>query len=239
MGRLAGSVLTITGIVLWYYGGTSGSTGVVNLGLGAIVLGLVLAALPLGDRVDKEALLLAVEPSCAFLENLRRGLNLTGPPVVIPPYENLPSGGVFLPSTDDFRLPLGRLDGESVFVTGPEAESGLLVSPPPGWGILEYTVENVGELSGTGVGYASSAVSSVLSALGLGSAEAFEREDGTIEVFAKPLCDGSVHADPAVSAVLLGIAIGTGELLRIRSVERKNEHVKVTLERLGGIEKWL
>ncbi len=95
--------------------------------------------------------------------------------------------------------PLGKLDGNTVFLAGTEDESGVLIGPPPGrGGIIDYTLENVGELSGgTGIGYAASAVSSVLSALGLGSAEVFEKEDGEIEVFAKPpLCGGPAYADP-------------------------------------------
>lgn len=239
MGRIWGGILVIAGIGLWYYGGTSGVPYLVNLGIGTVILGLVVAALPMGGQVEKESLVLSCDPFCGFVGNLVEDLELKGNPVVIPPYENLPSGGVFIPRSKDFRVPLGKLDGNTVFLAGTEDESGVLIGPPPGRGIIDYTLENVGELSGTGIGYAASAVSSVLSALGLGSAEVFEKEDGEIEVFAKPLCGGPAYADPAVSAVLLGIAMGSGELLEVESVENAGEHVKVTLRRLGGVERWL
>ena len=126
-----------------------------------------------------------------------------------------------------------------MFITGTEDESGVLITPVPGWKIVEYTLNNVGELTGTGMGYASSAISSVLSSLGMGSGEAFEREDGRIEVFVKPLCGDPFYADPAVMATLTGIAMGVNEVLRIESSERKNDHVKLVVEPLGGIERWL
>ncbi|ASJ06367.1 hypothetical protein [Thermococcus pacificus] len=239
MGRLWGSLLAIAGIALWYYGGTQGNVALVNLGIGTIILGIVLAAFPSRGYVDRDALRLSCRDFCGFVENMREGLELRGSPVVIPPYENLPRGGLFLPKNENFSLHLGKFADGAVFITGTEEESGVLMSPPPGWGILEYTLENVGELSGTGVGYASSAVSSVLSALGIGSAEAFEREDGKIELFAKPMCGDPFYADPVLSAMLLGIAMGKGEVLRVESSERANDHVKLILEPLGGIERWL
>jgi len=239
MGKLLGGILTAVGMLLWYYGGTGGITTLVNLGLGAIVLGLVVAALPLGGQVDRNVLPLVCTPSCEFFGSIQRDLELEGEPVIIPPYENLPRGAVFLPKAKDFSIHLGRFDEGSVLVAGSERESGVLINPPSGWEIVSYTLENVGELAGTGVGYASSAVSSVLSALGLGSAEVFEREDGRIEVFVRPLCEGPVYADPVSSAVLLGVAIGAGELMKVSSVEQRKDHVKIVLERLGGVEQWL
>ncbi|ASJ08355.1 hypothetical protein A3L11_03550 [Thermococcus siculi] len=239
MGRLWGGILAVAGIGLWYYGGTEGSVSLVNLGIGAIILGLVLAAMPSRGYVDRETLPMTCGSFCDFIGNMKEELDLEGSPVVVPPYENLPKGGIFLPKAKNFSLRLGKFGEGTVFITGTEEESGILVSPPPGWKIIEYTTENVGELSGTGIGYASSAVSSVLSALGIGSGEAFEREDGRIEVFVKPLCNGPFYADPVVSALLVGVAMGMSQVLKIESSERANDHVKLVLEPLGGVEKWL
>lgn len=239
MGRVVGSILVALGVGLWYYGGMTGMFSLVNLGIGSIILGLVLVALPLGGQVDREAVSLICGASAEFLRDMRDDLELKGQPIIIPPFENLPRGGIFLPKFQDVSMVLGKFEEGKVFVTGSERESGVLVAPPFGWGIVEYVLENVGDLSGTGLGYASSAVASVLSALGLGSAEVFEDENGEISVFVRPLCEGPVYADPVTSAVLIGIALGIGELLRVVSVEKRNEYVKVTLKRLGGIEKWL
>ena len=236
MGRLWGFFLIAIGAVLWYYGGAGGNGYTVNLGLGAVVLGTVLAALPPGGHVEKEALYISCESFPEFIENIRENAKLEGPPIVIPPYENLPTGGIFLPESTKPSPNLGRMSSGTVFVTGGRDEAGILLTPPPGWGVIEYALENVGELRG-GAGYAASAVSSVLSALGLSSAKVFE--DGErIELFVKPLCGDHV-SDPAVSAMLLSVAMGRDELLAVRSVEKVRDHLKITLEPMGGVERWL
>ncbi|NJE05683.1 hypothetical protein E3E36_05905 [Thermococcus sp. M36] len=237
MGKLIGGGLIILGIGLWYYGGSSGSTSMVSLGLGAIILGLVLSAFPFRGYVARDALPLLTGSLCEFVEESVRGLELEGVPVVIPPYDNLPRGGVFIPKSGRFSLSLGMLHEGDVFVLA--GGGGLLISPAPGWEVVEYTVRNSGDIRGTGVGYASSAVSSTLSALGLGSAQAFDEGGGRISVFVRPLCGGSVYSDPVVVAVLLGIAMGENQLLEVESSEVVGEYVRITLRKIGGVEEWL
>ncbi|WP_367883090.1 hypothetical protein [Thermococcus peptonophilus] len=137
MGRISGSVLIgLGGILLWYTGGQSGETALVNLGIGSILLGLVVfPPMPGWGHVSRDALELAVEPGCTFLSNLVRDLELKGKAVVIPPYENLPEGGIFIPASEEFHVPLGGKLGEgTVLVTGTRQETGLLISPVPGRG---------------------------------------------------------------------------------------------------------
>jgi len=234
MGKYVGAVLAVAGIVLWYYGGSSGSAQVVNLGIGTVILAIVAASFPLRGYISREALSTSLHPPCVFIAKAVRDLGLSEKPIVIPPYENLPHGALFFPGKEGSVPNLGLLDGDSVFVGG-----GLLVSPPPGWGVVEYAIENSGELSGAGVGYASSSISSALSTLGLGSGEAFESEDGRIEVFIRPICGEAPQADPAVSAMLLGIAIGTKEIIRVEFLEMSKGHVKLVVKPLGGVERWL
>ena len=238
MGKLIGGLSAAAGILLWYYGGTRGLSSLVNLGIGAIILGMVLSTLSPRGYVDREALTLSCSGFPHFLDNLKEELGLRDGAVIIPPFENLPRGGIFLPESEEFSLRLGKLDEKSPLVTGSGDESGLLISPPPGWGIIEYTLENVGEIRDTGVGYASSAVSSVLSALGLGSGEAFEEGD-KIEVYAEPICDGPFYADPVASAMLIGVAMGKNEVLAVKSAERVKGYWRIVLEPLGGVKRWL
>ena len=235
MGRLSGGLMVLVGMGLWYYGGTSGNSVFVNLGMGSIILGLVLAVLPSG--VDRGSLFITCESFCSFLKNIEDELGLNGKAVIVPPNENLPRGGLFLTKSPEFSISLGRFREGEVFVVGTDRESGVLVSPPPGWNIVEYVIDNVGDLRATGLGYASSAVSSAISALGIGSAEVFEKE-GELEVFVKPVCTNP-HADPVLMAVLLGVAMGIEELLLIDSVDAEGDHFRARVKRMGGVEEWL
>jgi len=235
MGRISGVLMALIGVILWYYGGVSGISVMVNLGIATIIIGLVVGALP-GD-VDRASLRLACGSLCTFIKNLSEELGVREKAVVIPPCENLPKGGLFLPKSDEFSLALGKFREGMVFVEGPEEESGILISPPPGWDIVEYVLNNAGDLGGAGWSYSSKAVSAALSALGIGAARVFESEGG-FEVLVKPVCD-TPCADPVLVSVLLSIAIGTGELLLLDSVEAEGGHFKAKIRRLGGVGEWL
>ncbi|WP_456395678.1 hypothetical protein [Thermococcus sp.] len=240
MSRTVGAALIGIGIILWYHGGTSSNATFINLGIGSIILGLVVAAFPARGYVSREALELSCRDMAEFFEKIVDDLELEGNPVYIPPYENLPQGGVFIPKMKDFRLSLGRLDEGDVFVTGSERETGILISPPPGYELLRYFEENYGELSGTDVGYASSVISGGLGAFGIGSAEVFE-EEGSIEVYIKPLLPGirRVWGDPVSSAVLLGIAMAKGGLISVEDVREANGYLRLKVRMLGSVEEWL
>lgn len=240
MGRIVGAVLIFIGILLWYYGGTSSELTLVNLGVGSIILGLVVAAFPVRGYVSREALELSLEDTGRFLERIVNDLELEGNPIYIPPYENLPRGGIFIPKGKDFSLSLGRLDEGDVFITGSERETGILISPPPGYELLRYFEENHGEIRNTDIGYASSVISGGLSALGVGSAEVFEG-DGSIEVYVRPLLPGvgKVWSDPVSSSVLLGIARAANGPVSVEEVQRVKDYLKIKARVLGGMEEWL
>ena len=240
MSRTVGAALIGIGIILWYHGGTSSNAGLVNLGIGSIILGLVVAAFPARGYVSRESLELSCGDMSEFLGKISKNLELEGKPVYIPPYENLPSGGIFIPKSEEFRLSLGMLDENDVFITGSEKESGILISPPPGYRLLKYFKDNYGEIRETDVGYASSAVSGGLSALGIGSAEVFE-EEGTIEIYIRSFLprNTEVWGDPVSSAVLLAIAEATGELISVEEAQMVKDYIRMKARRLGKVEEWL
>ncbi|WP_461866753.1 hypothetical protein [Thermococcus sp.] len=240
MSRTVGAALIGIGIILWYHGGTSSNSTLINLGIGSIILGLVIAAFPARGYVSKDVLELSCSDMGRFFEKIVEDLELEGNPIYIPPYENLPQGGVFIPKVKEFRLSLGRLDERDVFVTGSGRETGILISPPPGYELLRYFEENYGEIKNTDVGYASSVVSGGLSALGIGSAEIFE-EEGFIEVYIRPLLPKSrkVWSDPVSSAVLLGVARAKDGVISVEEVQKVNEYLRLKVRVLGSVEEWL
>jgi len=231
MKRWGGFFLMGLGFLLWYAGGRSGNSAYVNLGIASLILGIVLLSLFYDENTGDSSPLCS--PYCDFLERLLRDANPRGKPVVIPPYENLPEGGILFPPRDNHPIGLGRLDRNGVLLQ----DGSLLVSPPPGWGVVKMATENAGDLSGVGVGYASSAVLAALNTLGAGGGEVFELED-SVEVYVRYSCAPSIF-DPAVGAVLVSVALGARSLYSVESVEHRNDHLRIELRPLGGIERWL
>jgi len=247
MGKKAGVAAIILGVALWYYGGTSNGTKFVNLGIASIILGLVITTLRGMDVREIERLTHAHVPE--FIDNLRRNMKLTGDPILIPPYPNLPRGGVFLPKSKNPSIKLGMLSENELIVKGSSRESGLLLSPPPGWELLKYFEEHSGSVEGSGASYAASVASSGLSALGLGKVAVFESDDGELEIYAEPLIDGPVYTDPVCSATLLAIARGLNSVISIeeskvadgkgKKVWSKNRKVKIKVRKLGTVKELL
>jgi len=231
MGKVSGIFLTALGTILWYVGGSSGNQAMVNLGIGSIILGIVAFSLPGWRCLPPEAGEVLGAGHCALFSNLASDLGLRGKAFVLPPYENLPRGGIFIPVSPRGSPNLGRLFEGRVLYSEPEP--GLLLSPVPGWGFIDGL-----KLLGSGVGYAASAVSGVLDRFGLPGAKVFE-EDDTVEVYVKASCKEFPYADPVVSAVLVALASGAGEVLVVEEVGEVKGHLKLLLRKAGGVEKWL
>ena len=233
MKRSSGFFLIGLGFVLWYLGGYYGNPTHVNLGIASLILGVVLLSLFYDEKNEQNKLTPLCSSYCEFLEKLVKDADLKGKPVVIPPYENLPDGGIFFIPKDNYPISLGRVDQNSVLLQ----DGTLLVSPPPGWEIVKITIKNVGDLSGVGVSYASSAVLSTLNTLGSGDGTVFELED-IVEVYVRYSCAPSIF-DPSVGALLLSVAYGANSLYSIESIERSGNYLKIKLRPLGEVERWL
>ncbi|NJF25143.1 hypothetical protein E3E29_05660 [Thermococcus sp. Bubb.Bath] len=204
----------------------------VNLGIGAIILGIVAFSLPGWRCMPAEAGNVLTSGTCGLFKNLAEDLELSGKAFAIPPYENLPRGGIFIPVSKNGRPNLGRLfEGRVVFS---EPEPGLLLSPVPGQGILD----EMEDVSGAGIGYAASAFSGVLGRLGLPEVKVFE--DGeNIEAYVETECPDFPYADPVVSALLVALAAGAGEVLVVEDTGTVKGYLKLVLRKAGGVEKWL
>ncbi|WP_029551042.1 hypothetical protein [Thermococcus zilligii] len=231
MGRLSGGILTALGTVLWYLGGSLSNQAMVNLGIGSLIIGIVAFSLPGWKCHPLETGDVLSSSSCAFFSNLASDVGLKGKVFVIPPYENLPHGGIFIPVSPRGKPNLGRLFEGRVLYSEPEP--GLLLSPVPGWRLIEGL-----DILGSGVGYASSAVSGVLDRFGLPGPKVFE-EGENVEVYVKSPCREFPHADAVLSAVLVALAAGAGEVLTVEEIGEVKGYLRLLLKRAGGVEKWL
>jgi len=102
----------------------------------------------------------------------------------------------------------------------------------------EFSLDEMEDVSGAGVGYAASALSGVLGRLGLQGIKVFE-EGETIEAYVPVDCTDLPYADPVVSALLVALADGAGEVLVVEETGEVKGHLKLTLKKAGGVERWL
>ncbi|WP_048058307.1 hypothetical protein [Pyrococcus yayanosii] len=232
-----GLVLTVTGFlkaeVRWE-----------NLGLAAVILGLVVATIKPSNLVKAETASLLLSGYHETMTNLLRGLSLEGNAVYLPPYGNLPKGGLFVPLREDFDLDPARLSEDEPFVTNvpTEKQMGLLLKPP-GAELLEKFEEHL-EGPVTSIAELEGAAGAVLKTLGLADRVYIEEGEETIKIIIQPQqCHFSEActkvACPICSSILLGLTKATGNVITVGAIEKKDYGIEIMARKLGGIEKWM
>ncbi|MFA4647663.1 hypothetical protein P8X24_10545 [Pyrococcus kukulkanii] len=223
-------------------------TDTLNIGLAALIIGAVVLAFKSEEYVRRDTLDLVVTSVQESLKKMINDLGLEGNAVYIPPYENLPEGGIFIPLVQDYRIDLGKLSEDSVFLTevSSEREMGLLIKPPGGKIVEKFEEHLEGEI--TSVSEVESVSTAVLRFLELAESIHIEDAGDTFYVYVKPrnmeFCKRQVKncnqvACPICSSVLLGLAKGSGQLLESERFEIVGERVRITVKKLGGISEWM
>ncbi|AMM53292.1 hypothetical protein [Pyrococcus kukulkanii] len=223
-------------------------TDTLNIGLAALIIGAVVLAFKSEEYVRRDTLDLVVTSVQESLEKMVKDLGLEGNAVYLPPYENLPEGGVFIPLVKDYRIDLGKLSEDSVFLTevSSEREMGLLIRPPGGKIVEKFEEHLEGEI--TSVPEVESVSTAVLKFLELAESVYIEDAGNTFYVYVKPrnieFCKRRIKncnqvACPICSSILLGLAKGSGQLLESEKFEIDGERVKITVKKLGGISEWM
>ncbi|MDK2854238.1 MAG: hypothetical protein PWQ92_1132 [Thermococcaceae archaeon] len=108
--KIASALLAGIGAFLLIYGAISSNQTQINLGFAGLFLGFVVFTFKSKDYVKREALDNLILPYIETLRRMVRDLGLEGNALYIPPYENMPEGGNFIPLHEDFDLDLGRMD---------------------------------------------------------------------------------------------------------------------------------
>jgi len=242
----SGLTLMITGLALAIYGFMNVKTTLTNLGIAGVFLGLVVLTFKSSDYVKKESVQAIMEPYRRIFSTFADNLYLEGNAVFIPPYENLPRGGLFVPLHDKFELDLARLDEGTVFLTDvPNDRAMGLFLGPFGDPLVEKFEEHFeGPLDGAGSGAVESVAGSVLRYLELANRVYIEEKDRRFRVIIRPTIEcKSENCEkipcPICASVLLALAKGTNQVLAVESVEEKDYGIEVTVRKLGGVEKWM
>ncbi|WP_297437264.1 hypothetical protein [Thermococcus sp.] len=242
----SGISLIAGGGLLALHGFIRGAVEHINLGIAGMFLGAILLTFKGKEYIKKESVELVGGSYESILERMVRNLALDGNAIFIPPYDNLPKGGLFVPLHEDFDLDLARLDENKVFLTDVPREKAMgLFLGPVGTPLVEKFEEHLeGPLNGIGSEAVESVASSVLKTLGLAEKVYIEEEDDTFRVIVDPSIECNVEdcektPCPICASVLLALAKGTNELLLIESVYEKEYGIEMRIKKLGGVEEWM
>lgn len=247
---IVSSALIIVGTAILGYGAITANQSQINLGIAGIFLGLIVLTFKTSEYVKREALDNLASPYIKTLQELVKDLALEGRAVYIPPYENLPNGGTFIPLHEEFDLDLARLDEETVFLTNVsnERQMGLKIRPL-GLELLEKYEEHLEySLEDTNYKEVESASSSVLRVLDLAKGVYIDEEDGKFRIVVntvnREICRKNIDycdqvACPICSSILLSLAKATGELIMADKFSITEHGIEIEAKRLGGVRNWM
>lgn len=244
--HIAGGILIAAGVGLALQGAVGSNQSMINAGIGGVFLGIVVLTFSTSEYIKYDSFKAVSDSYAEALKRLVGSLQLESRAVYIPPYENLPEGGIFLPLHREFDIDLARLDENAMFLTdvGREKEIGLLL-PPLGRGLMGM-YEGYSELD---FKYAElvavgSASSSVLASLGLAKSVTIEESGGRVEVSLDGARVDNCSEDceqspcPVCSSVLLSIAKSQQELIAVESFGFERG-VEISAVKIGGIDRWM
>jgi len=235
---LCGVSLLSIGIVVLSAGVIYGERTMINVGICGIFIGVVVLSLSSPGYIKKEAFDAVVSPYQKTLNDIIRNLNLKNA-VYIPPYQNLPEGGMFLPAQEEFDIDLAKLDEEAVFLT--DAGIGMVIRPL-GAELLKMCEKDLeGEITGLEMVEGCTAT---LKALELADSIRVDEEGNEIKVNIDVRMKGCSDmcksvACPVCSCILLSISKATGELIAVKEFHHEDGRVEITVEKIGGVEEWM
>jgi hypothetical protein len=247
-----GVLIIALGIFLIYWGVSLETISFINLGFAGIFVGILVLAFVPSNLISYEAFECSVNPYLSFFENFISNLPLEGKAIYIPPYENLPKGGVFIPANDDFEINLGNFDEGIVFLTnvGRGKEMGLLISPPLGYNFAKKFEEHASiKLGDVDLSLAVSASSSVLKALELVDNVNFREDEDKIELLIENTKPNYCHnvdckvcekaGCPICSSILFAITKSQNQLILIDKFEKTEDYIKIKVRKIGKIDDFL
>lgn len=244
--NIAGAILIVIGSILTFKGAIETNQSLINAGIGGVFLGVVVLTFSTSDYVKYDAFKAVVLPYFELVKNMIDSLDLKSKAVYIPPYSNLPDGGVFIPLHKDFDIDLAKLDKNTMFIVdvGREKEMGLLITPLGKELVKMY--ESYSELDFTNAGlHIVENASAVLRSLGLAKSLTVEESDGKIKVYIEgvkinncsKICEQI--ACPICSSILLSIAKALQELIIVEEFKFDKRFIEISARRIGGVDKWM
>lgn len=250
MERVAGASLGVIGAFLLIYGAINSNQSQINLGFAGLFLSFVVFTFKSKEYVKREALDNLIFPYVSLLRDMVDDLGLEGNALYIPPYENMPEGGTFIPLHKNFDLDLGRMDEETVFLTNVanERQMGLVIRPTGVDLVKKFEEYFEGSLEAGGYNTVESVSSSVLRAFDLARGVHIDEKGEGFRIVVKPtnmeICRASIEgcnqvACPVCSSVLLALAKGTNEVIESESFTIADYGIEIKARKIGGVGEWM
>ncbi len=244
--HIAGTLLIVIGSILVFKGAVDGNQSLINAGIGGVFLGVVVLTFSTSDYIKYDAFKAVVMPYVESSRDLVDALDLKNSAAYIPPYKNLPEGGVFIPLHEDFDLDLAKLDRNTMFITdvGREKEMGLLLKPLGKELMRMYESYSEMDFANAGL-YAVENASAVLRSLGLAKSVTVEESGAKVKVYVDGVrtnaCSKTCEqtACPVCSSILLSIAKSLQELIVVEEFKFEDGFVEISARRIGGIDRWM
>ncbi|ACS89084.1 hypothetical protein [Thermococcus sibiricus] len=241
---IVSAALGISGGIMVLRGFLAANQSYINLGIAGMFLGAVVLTLKSSKYVKKDSLDILLKSHKGFFKALLSNLRLEGKAVYIPPYENLPEGGIFVPLHEEFDIDPARLDEGTFFLTEtPDEKSmGLLITSlgksllEKYEGHLEAPISSVPELEAS--------AGSVLRALGVAKRVHIEENESEVRVILTPEVSCSFEECerapcPICASVLLGLAKATNNMVGVESFEKKDYGIEIKARKLGEVREWM
>jgi len=246
--RTVALFLIIFGCVIIFYGVSQLIVGIIGFGISSIIIGLVVLTFTPQSVIEKDIYEKSIMPIMEFFDAFIKNTSLSGNAVYLPPYLNLPKGGTFIPLKKDFDINLAVYDEKTTIIKRGR-ESGLLISPPTGYYLYEKFYEYIDINKYEKANVAVSNISGVLKTFELvDGVEYMEEEDEIIVILEnvklKHCSDCSIDVCkkvgcPLCSSVLFSIAKVLNCPIYIKSMEKKDNHIKITITKMDDMDKYL
>jgi len=241
---VVGGLLAVSGGVLALNGFINANQEYINLGIAGMFLSAIVLIIKSSKYVKKESLDIILKSQKEVFNNLLNNLKLEGNAIYIPPYENLPSGGIFIPLHENFDIDLARFDEGTLFLTDVPNEKAMgLLMASLGKELLKKYEEHL-EASVSSVPDVESAASSVLKTLGLANRVYIEENGEDLRVIVDPefSCEPNGCEKlpcPICASIFLGLAKATNQLISIQNFQKKEHGIEITAKKLGGVREWM